>query len=92
VVDKPGAGNDVIDDTVGRITGFKPPHRDAERGLRRPVRPAAVDPRPRPLAPTRGDKIDYVLLDRGHFTNPSGGPQRSRFSDHDVLVGQATRS
>jgi endonuclease/exonuclease/phosphatase (EEP) superfamily protein YafD len=47
-----------------------------------------VDPQ---KAPTRGDKIDYVLFDRGHFTAPSGGPQGSPYSDHDALVGQATR-
>lgn len=42
-------------------------------------------------APTRGSKIDYVLFSRDHFSGPSGGPQRSRFSDHRVLVGRATR-
>ena len=47
-----------------------------------------VDPR---KAPTRGQKIDYVLFDRGHFTAPSGGPRGSPYSDHDALVGQATR-
>ena len=47
-----------------------------------------VDPQ---RADTRGNKIDYVLFSRAHFTNPAGGPQPSRFSDHDVLVGQATR-
>ena len=47
-----------------------------------------VDPQ---RADTRGNKIDYVLFSRAHFANPAGGPQPSRFSDHDVLVGQATR-
>jgi endonuclease/exonuclease/phosphatase family metal-dependent hydrolase len=42
-------------------------------------------------APTRGQKIDYVLFSRGHFSNPSGGPQGSKYSDHKVLLGQATR-
>jgi hypothetical protein len=42
-------------------------------------------------APTRGQKIDYVLFSRGHFSNPSGGPQTSKYSDHKVLLGQATR-
>jgi hypothetical protein len=40
---------------------------------------------------TRGNKIDYVLFSRGEFANPSGGPVGSRFSDHDALVGQASR-
>jgi endonuclease/exonuclease/phosphatase (EEP) superfamily protein YafD len=48
-----------------------------------------VDPQ---RAATRGSKIDYVLFDRGHFSNPSGGPQGSPYSDHDALQGQATRS
>lgn len=48
-----------------------------------------VDPQ---RAATRGSKIDYVLFDRGHFSNPSGGPQGSPRSDHDALLGQATRS
>ena len=47
-----------------------------------------VDPQ---QASTRGGKIDYVLFDRGHFANPSGGPQSSRRSDHEFLMGQATR-
>jgi hypothetical protein len=47
-----------------------------------------VDPQ---SAPTRGNKIDYVLFSRAHFTSPSGGPQGSKFSDHDVLLGQAVR-
>jgi endonuclease/exonuclease/phosphatase family metal-dependent hydrolase len=42
-------------------------------------------------APTRGNKIDYVLFDKGHFTGPSGGPVGSKFSDHDALLGQASR-
>jgi endonuclease/exonuclease/phosphatase (EEP) superfamily protein YafD len=42
-------------------------------------------------APTRGQKIDYVLFSRGHFSNPSGGPQTSKYSDHKVLLGQASR-
>ncbi|MDQ1498113.1 MAG: hypothetical protein QOI86_1453 [Actinomycetota bacterium] len=46
-----------------------------------------VDPQ---KASTRGGKIDYVLFDRGHFSNPSGGPQGSKYSDHGVLLGQAT--
>ena len=41
--------------------------------------------------PTRGQKIDYVLFDKGHFTGPSGEPAGSKFSDHDALLGQATR-
>jgi len=40
---------------------------------------------------TRGNKIDYVLFSRGHFSNPSGGPVWSRFSDHKVLIGLAIR-
>jgi hypothetical protein len=47
-----------------------------------------VDPQ---KAGTRGNKIDYILFSRAHFANPSGGPQPSQYSDHDVLVGQATR-
>jgi hypothetical protein len=47
-----------------------------------------VDPQ---RAWTRGGKIDYALFDQGHFSNPSGGPQSSRYSDHSVLAGQATR-
>jgi hypothetical protein len=47
-----------------------------------------VDPE---RAGTRGGKIDYILFDRGHFSGPFGGPQGSRYSDHDVLSGQATR-
>jgi len=47
-----------------------------------------IDPAKRP---TRGQKIDYVLFSRGQFSNPSGGPQGSRFSDHKVLLGSATR-
>jgi endonuclease/exonuclease/phosphatase family metal-dependent hydrolase len=47
-----------------------------------------VDPQ---NAATRGTKIDYILFDRNHFSNPSGGPATSRFSDHRVLTGQATR-
>jgi endonuclease/exonuclease/phosphatase family metal-dependent hydrolase len=47
-----------------------------------------IDPAKRP---TRGQKIDYVLFSRGHFSNPSGGPQGSRFSDHKVLLGSSTR-
>jgi endonuclease/exonuclease/phosphatase family metal-dependent hydrolase len=47
-----------------------------------------VDPQ---KAPTRGSKIDYVLFSRRHFSDPSGGPVSSRFSDHEVLVGRATR-
>jgi endonuclease/exonuclease/phosphatase family metal-dependent hydrolase len=47
-----------------------------------------VDPE---KAPTHGRKIDYILFSRAHFSNPSGGPQFSPFSDHRVLLGQATR-
>jgi endonuclease/exonuclease/phosphatase family metal-dependent hydrolase len=47
-----------------------------------------VDPE---KAGTHGKKIDYVLFSRAHFTNPSGGPQGSRYSDHRALIGQATR-
>ena len=47
-----------------------------------------IDPQ---RAPTRGSKIDYVLFSRGHFSDPSGDPFRSRFSDHKVLIGRATR-
>jgi endonuclease/exonuclease/phosphatase family metal-dependent hydrolase len=49
-----------------------------------------VDTDPQKAA-TRGQKIDYVLFSRGHFSNPSGGPQTSKYSDHKVLLGQATR-
>jgi endonuclease/exonuclease/phosphatase family metal-dependent hydrolase len=41
---------------------------------------------------THGRKIDYVLFSRAHFSNPSGGPQGSKYSDHKALLGQATRS
>ena len=61
------------------------------RALLDPVRGGRffdVDPQ---QAGTRGNKIDYVLFSRAHFTGPSGGPQGSRFSDHDVLLGQAIR-
>jgi len=61
------------------------------RALLDPVRGGRffdVDPQ---RAATRGNKIDYVLFSRAHFTSPSGGPQGSRFSDHDVLLGQAIR-
>jgi endonuclease/exonuclease/phosphatase family metal-dependent hydrolase len=47
-----------------------------------------VDPQ---AASTHGRKIDYVLFSRTHFSNPSGGPYGSRFSDHKALLGQATR-
>ena len=43
------------------------------------------------MAPTHGRKIDYVLFSRAHFSDPSGGPQFSRFSDHRLLLGHATR-
>ena len=36
-------------------------------------------------------KIDYILFSRAHFSNPSGGPVRSKYSDHKVLQGSATR-
>lgn len=42
-------------------------------------------------AGTRGNKIDDVLFSRRHFSGPSGGPVRSRYSDHKVLLGSATR-
>ena len=38
-----------------------------------------------------GRKIDYILFSRGHFANPSGGPEWSKYSDHRALLGQATR-
>ena len=47
-----------------------------------------VDPQ---AAGTHGRKIDYALFSRGHFSNPSGGPQGSKYSDHEALLGQATR-
>jgi endonuclease/exonuclease/phosphatase family metal-dependent hydrolase len=47
-----------------------------------------VDPQ---KAPTRGQKIDFVLFSRDHFSSPSGGPAKSKYSDHRVLSGQATR-
>jgi len=47
-----------------------------------------VDPQ---RADTRGSKIDYVLFSRAHFTNPAGGPRVSPYSDHDALVGEASR-
>ena len=47
-----------------------------------------VDPQ---SAGTHGRKIDYILFSRAHFANPSCGPEASRFSDHKVLLGQATR-
>ena len=56
-----------------------------------PARAAVLRHRPAAGAGTRGRKIDYVLFSRGHFANPSGGPQASKFSDHEALVGQATR-
>lgn len=36
------------------------------------------------------DKIDYIFLDRGHFTDPTGEVTRSSFSDHRPLKGSAT--
>ena len=48
-----------------------------------------VDPE---KAGTRGNKIDYILFSRSHFSGPSGGPVSSRYSDHKVLLGSATRS
>ena len=42
-------------------------------------------------AGTRGNKIDYVLFSRSHFSGPSGGPVGSRYSDHKVLLGSASR-
>ena len=47
-----------------------------------------IDPQ---KAGTRGNKIDYVLFSRNHFSNPSGGPVTSRYSDHKVLQGWAAR-
>ena len=47
-----------------------------------------VDPQ---AAGTHGRKIDYVLFSRRHFSDPSGGPQGSSYSDHKALLGQATR-
>jgi hypothetical protein len=47
-----------------------------------------IDPQ---KAGTRGDKIDYVLFNRSHFSGPSCGPVGSRYSDHKVLQGSATR-
>lgn len=43
-------------------------------------------------AGTRGNKIDYVLFSRRHFSGPAGGPVTSRYSDHKVLLGSATRN
>jgi endonuclease/exonuclease/phosphatase family protein len=47
-----------------------------------------IDPQ---KAGTRGNKIDYVLFSRSHFSGPSGGPHNSPHSDHHALVGSATR-
>lgn len=47
-----------------------------------------IDPQ---KAGTRGNKIDYVLFSRNHFSGPSGGPVKSKYSDHKVLQGRATR-
>jgi endonuclease/exonuclease/phosphatase family metal-dependent hydrolase len=47
-----------------------------------------VDPK---RGATRGQKIDYVLFSRRHFSNPSGGPRGSKFSDHKALLGSAVR-
>jgi heat shock protein HslJ/endonuclease/exonuclease/phosphatase family metal-dependent hydrolase len=40
---------------------------------------------------TRGkkQKIDYILVSRGHFSNFSGGVKGSKYSDHRVLTGSA---
>ena len=57
---------------------------DAERGGRF----FDIDPQ---KAATRGNKIDYVLFSRSHFSSPSGGPQKSKYSDHHALGGSATR-
>lgn len=35
-------------------------------------------------------KIDYIFLDRRHFSDPSGWVTRSKFSDHRPLKGTAT--
>jgi endonuclease/exonuclease/phosphatase family metal-dependent hydrolase len=47
-----------------------------------------IDPQ---KAGTRGNKIDYVLYGRNHFSGPSGNPVGTRFSDHKALIGSATR-
>jgi endonuclease/exonuclease/phosphatase family metal-dependent hydrolase len=47
-----------------------------------------IDPQ---KAGTRGQKIDYILFSRNHFSSPSGGPVGSRYSDHKVLQGWVTR-
>ena len=47
-----------------------------------------VDPQ---KAPTRGTKIDYIGFSRANFTNPSGGPVHSKWSDHRILQGTAIR-
>lgn len=47
-----------------------------------------VDPQ---LAVTHGKKIDYILFSRNHFSGPSGGPEKTKYSDHRLLKGQATR-
>lgn len=40
---------------------------------------------------THGQKIDYVLLSHGHFTDPTGGPAESERSDHWSISGQVLR-
>lgn len=57
---------------------------DADRGGRF----FDIDPQ---KAGTRGNKIDYVLFSRNHFSDPSGGPVTSKYSDHKVLQGSADR-
>jgi endonuclease/exonuclease/phosphatase family metal-dependent hydrolase len=47
-----------------------------------------VDPQ---KAATRGNKIDYVLFSRSHFSGPAGNPVGTKFSDHKFLFGVATR-
>jgi endonuclease/exonuclease/phosphatase family metal-dependent hydrolase len=47
-----------------------------------------IDPE---AAGTRGQKIDYVLFSRKHFSDPFGDPTESEYSDHQVLQGWATR-
>ncbi|MGH9002670.1 MAG: endonuclease/exonuclease/phosphatase family protein [Acidimicrobiia bacterium] len=37
-----------------------------------------------------GEKIDYVFLPDGHFRGLSGEVRPTRWSDHDMLLGQAT--
>jgi endonuclease/exonuclease/phosphatase family metal-dependent hydrolase len=43
-------------------------------------------------AGTWGNKIDYVLFSRSRFSGPSGGPVKSKYSDHKLLLGSTTRN